>query len=223
MSVSDIRFDIISDVSVPNEHLAPIEKIDMTLAAAIWIAPGISRLQEKRAALLQNVLQKLSHLYDRREIWLLTAHRLYQPDNRIIRYFGLWKSLKRDKLDLPLRAERFETLHEAKAGIKFFGAVRMEAEDSTTANQIMMEKSTWIALLDGTNSRETVESLLASGWTTDDRYENPPIDILAAVAKAEGVLIAVFGRFDDPEVAVAAYGQRETIGGLRFVGQSMRV
>lgn len=143
------------------------------------------------------------------QYWLLAGHRPTQPDNRITRYRRLWNSLETAGISLPQGGYLEESLHVGDGGIRFFGAVRFTIDQVEAVHSVMVRTQAAIVFADGSNATSNVPALLKTGWKLTDM--SPPEEILGTIVQSLGLVVDVYGDFDDPTVAVAAFGDAHVL------------
>jgi hypothetical protein len=206
---TDPRYDFVEDISIRNEILSiPLGK-RASLAAGVWTTIVRDSVYQTRLKCLANVVEKLNQIRPEWEFWLLAAHKTQQPDNRISRYNGLWKSLQKGGATVPSGLFAAEKVHPLENGIRFFGAVRFDLGQVTAVHSILTAAQAAIAFLPPSNSGSVIPLLISQGWSFAN--SKPPFEILEKISEYSGLVLDVYGEFDDAEVSVAAFGKKEVL------------
>lgn len=210
--ISRMRFALVSNVACANEVLSIGISPSLRIAAAIWIAARISAVANSRVECLKFAIERLLEHYPKWELWLITGHRTVQPDNRLTRHFGLWKSLARRGNDMPTGDFIEETFVPCEGGIRFFGGVKFAPQEVDRVCGILTAEGGAIVALDGAHGRNFLKELVGRGWA--QKNTKPPEEILESVCPAGGLVIDLFGEFDDSEIAAAVMGKEELVARL---------
>jgi hypothetical protein len=158
-------------------------------------------------------LGNLTASYPSWELWLLAGHRAVQPDNRITRYNGFWKSLKRRRIPLPNGHYLEEGMQSSEGGLRFFGAMHFGLDQLECVHEILMAEQAAIAMVSQAQSATLIPPLIQQGWAVCNTA--PPEEILETVCPKSGVVVGVYGEFDDPDVSVGAIGKKEVVERIR--------
>ncbi len=198
----DIRVDSASDLSVDNEvmylsraHLPP----GKTLAGASWLVT----FRPKHEALLA-VLRLLFDLIKKRfpsyDVWFLIGDSALQPDNRISRYYRLWKSLRRGEIEISHASCTQEVMRELEGGLKFFGAKKIsELSIESVVNALLQERGTYLIALPNSSRPKEIQEILGCGWSGFIERDQA---VVARLFENHGLLLVRVGDFDDPERGV---------------------
>ena len=89
------------------------------LSAAVWTALRSGPIADARLNCLRFVLAKVVIRRPLWHLWMIVGHKALQPDNRVTRYHGIWKSLKKQGIDLP-PADYLEDILVSEQGVRFF-------------------------------------------------------------------------------------------------------
>jgi hypothetical protein len=106
-----------------------------------------------------------------------------------------------------------ESVLESKDGLRAFGAVRFELSQLEAVHSVMQAAQAAIIFIPKAQSMGNVSSIVRSGWAMSNT--KPPEEILEAVCTQSGLVVDVYGEFDDREVSVAAFGKRDVMGEMR--------
>jgi hypothetical protein len=207
-----MHYDLVEDISRKNDVLSIAVSPTLRLAAAVWtvsvsVADSISNA---RLNCLGFALGKLVANGPLRELWLIAGHYSWQPDNRITRHNGFWKSLAKGGIVLPQGDFVDEAVMESKDGLRAFGAVRFGLNQLEAIHSVMQAAQAAIIFVPKAQSTDNVSSVVRHGWAMSNT--KPPEEILEAVCAQSGLVVDVYGEFDDREVSVAAVGKRDVIG-----------
>ena len=101
MTIRDVNYDFVPDVSAKNETLSLAISPTLKLAAGVWTKEVEGSLATARLDCLHYSLGRLKANWPDWEFCLLAGHKTIQPDNRITRHRGLWKSLVAAGANLP--------------------------------------------------------------------------------------------------------------------------
>jgi hypothetical protein len=204
---TSIRYDFVDDISRKNEVLVVNTK-GSCLAAGVWTAPTNLRLVDARLGCLRHVVEQFHEDYPEWKQWVVVGHRALQPDNRISRYHGIGKYLRKQGMSRP-SSEFMEQVHAYEGGLRFLAAVQWETSHIEVINALMMSEQAVIILAKENQGKDIVAGIVHSGWAITS--EKPPSEVLNIARREPIILIDVYGEFDDREVAVAAIGRSEIL------------
>lgn len=207
---TEMQYDFIDDVSRRNNVLVLAVVKALPLSAGVWtkaVADSISRAQfECLNCAVRNLVANRPNW----EFWLIVGHKTFQPNNRITRHNGLWKSLKNLGLVVPQGQFIAESALESEDGLRVFGAVRFDASQIQAVHAVMRETQAAVAFIPGEQSDSMVTSIVRHGWLM--KNTKPPEEILENVCvHLSGLVLDVYGDFDDPEASVAVIGKKDVI------------
>jgi Zn ribbon nucleic-acid-binding protein len=214
----NMRCDFVNDVSCKNTVLSIAITPALRLSAVVWTTPVTDTVVNARVHCLKLALGVLAARLSNEEAWLIAAHSAPQPDNRITRHNGLWKSLKKAGVVIPQGDFLDECVLKSESTIRVFGAVRCGWNQSEAINSVMKEAQAALVVIPGAKADETVKLLVQRGWAMWN--SKPPKEVLEVACAKGGVVVEVYGAFDDPEVSVAAIGRQELLRELNLVGIS---
>lgn len=206
---STILFALAEDLSRSNGVLCLGTRPELEVIGAVWIAPvALSREIpiEVRGECLKYVIGRLTACWPDWELWLVVGSAGFRPDNRITRYYRAWPLLK--ELGVP-RTDILESVQESSEGLRYFGAARFDHTHIDSVHDIMKRRYAAIIFMDRTQAKETVEEVLQRKWLHPPT--SPPEEVLEIASPRGGLVVAGYGAFDDPEVAVAAIGKKELL------------
>jgi len=209
--ITDLHFKFVEDVSKRNTALLMPAISGCCLSAAVLLAPSHGSVAETRFACLQHVVTEVSTRMPTYRFWLLAGHSAPQPDNRITRYYKLWKALSVRGINIPAGEYLGEFIQEADNSLKFFGAVRFNLAELDRVYEVIVGEHVSHVVAIQESSDDLLPSILAQGWTRPTLRGNPSQVILNTLCPRAGVVLGVYGEFDDPEVAVAVIGMRDVI------------
>jgi hypothetical protein len=209
-----MRFNFVADVSRRNPVLSLAISPALPLSAAVWTAPVSTTILDARIICLTHALQNLTAQLPNGELWLIAAHKTLQPDNRISRYNGLWKSLQKAGAIVPSGEFIDESVLPFGNSIRVFGAVRCNWNQPEAINSILSTAQSALVILPRKQAENTLKTLVQHGWPVMN--SKPPEEIVEAVCTQSGLVMEVYGEFDDPEVCVAAIGKEKVLNKLEF-------
>src|SRR5262249_44271743 len=134
-----------------------------------------------------------------------------RPDNRIERYYGLWKRSRLYAKFLPENEYMKEFVSESENGLRYFGAVNFSPDQLEKVHTYMKGRDAFIVVL-APFERSYLENLLEKGWQEGEPL--PPPAILKTLQEHKCVLIHIAGEFDDYDVIVSALGSKEIVFSL---------
>lgn len=197
-----ISFRYVPDVSIDNDSLV-LRTTSTPLSAGVWICKCERTLEEARLSCLAHAFSVLAPLENGWEVWTMVGHRATQPDSRIVRYMGIWKSLSRRSIRFSDN-EAMEVLHEYEDGVGFVGGVRVGSSDVAATNAAMMGENAVVILVRQQESQSVISDIMTDPAAL--RGPRSPFGLLDSIARNHVVVLAVYGEFDDPEATVAAIG-----------------
>lgn len=129
---------------------------------------GVELQWASTTSTLDEIADEMDHLFGApisRQKWLLIGHDLAQPDSRLVRHRGIWKSLGIDSKSVPL-SEISEWCVEYADGIRFFGAVRATLEDfrEEILRIWVNEPNCWMVYAPKSTCALDFSSWLSGGW-----------------------------------------------------------
>jgi hypothetical protein len=212
MTINNMHYDFVPDVSTKNEILSLAISPALKLAAGVWTEEAGNSLATARLRCLHYSLGRLKASWPDWEFCLLAGHKTLQPDNRITRHRGLWKSLVAGGADLPQGEFIKESVVVIKGGMRAFSAVRFELSQFKAIHSIMLMTQAAITFTTKPAVLTKVAELTERGWPSTNT--KPPEEILELVCDQSGLVIDAYGDFDDHDAAVAAIGRKEVLGAL---------
>jgi hypothetical protein len=207
-----MRYEFVPDVSARNEILSLAISPTLKLAASVWTEEVEDSLATARLKCLHHSLGRLKANWPDWEFCLLAGHKTVQPDNRITRHRGLWKSLVAGGVDLPEGEFVNESVVVTEGGIRAFSATRFELRQLKTVHSIMLVTQAAIAFTTTSAVRAKVPLLTERGWARTNT--KPPEEIVEHICDHSGLVIDVYGEFDDREASVAVVGRKEVLDAL---------
>lgn len=207
--IPESRFAFVPNVACSNDTLCLGVSPSLGLGAAVWTTPRTDGIEMARHRSLLHAMERLLRAYPNLQIWLLAGHRVEQPDTRIARYLGLWKSLQRRGLDLPEGRAIDETCVTNENGVRFFGALAIRLRDLEKALKIVSNESGAIVAADELTSGRVAAEAIVHGWPVVST--KPPEEILELVHSAGGFVAYAYGEFDDPSTTAAVFGRPDSV------------
>ncbi|WP_109484166.1 hypothetical protein [Paraburkholderia sp. C35] len=176
----------------------------IALSAADWIAkrvPHDAALFEVLRFVYRSICERMSGY----QLWLLLGDTRWQDDTRLIRYRRLFSSLKAHGLDFEALPDRREFMVEQRRKLKFFGAVRLDANALSLVPETMQPGSCTYLLALPNIAPNFPES---SGWLGQ---LNEDFELIQSNVKNDGIIFQRVGYFDDPEVGLVALGKPDVV------------
>jgi len=130
-----MRYDLVDDVSRRNDVLV-ISGLERRYAAGVWTTPVEDSLRHARVECLNYAIGDLNTTWPDWALWLIAGHYPVQPDNRITRYYGLWKSLERG-MSIPQGEGLGESVIKCEGGVRVFGAIRFDISQVEAVHSVM--------------------------------------------------------------------------------------
>jgi hypothetical protein len=157
----------------------------------------------------------LSHLRSTRSDvrhWLMAGHDAWQPQNRIVTYNRLWRSLSK-RVQLPPGQWSEEYSITSDRGIKFFGF--MEVQDPTVASIFPVlgsERACALVASWGVDPTDELTSIVKKGWERPHR--GPPQEIIQAACRMDIGVYSMVGDFDSITAGTAFIARPRWIDAL---------
>jgi hypothetical protein len=212
MTTHNVRYDFVPNVSVKNDVLTLAIEPAMRMAAGVWTACVEDSLSTARINCLHHALRRLRSRWPDWVFCILAGHQALQPDNRITRHRGLWKSLVASGVDLSHGEFIVENIVAEDGGFRAFCASRFELSQVESIHSIMQQTQATIVFTTTSAALNKVPLLTKQGWAAT--RAKPPEEVVELVCDESGLVIDVFGEFDDREATVAAIGRREVLRDL---------
>lgn len=183
------------NLSVANDvlRLPSISEVGCILSGGCLLAShGARDAQETVLDGLMSLAQ--GQLHDARH-WLMVGHDSWQPDTRITRHHKLWGSMaKRISLPTGQRSEEFLILGES--GIKFFGYIDCDENQSRTILEVLRsERACTLVLPCSQDAKKALTLSARRGWSRMTPL--PPREFIDAACSTDLLLYAPLGAFDD--------------------------
>lgn len=183
------------NLSVENSLLTlpPVSVLGCVLAGA-----GILGRHDDTGTSELSLKNMLSHVRSTRSDvrhWLMAGHDSWQPQNRIVTYNRLWRSLSK-RVHFPPGQQSEEYSITSDRGIKFFGF--MEIEDSVAGDIfpiLRTERACTLVASWGVDPTNELTSIAKKGWELSQL--GPPREILQAACRIDIGAYAIVGTFDD--------------------------
>jgi hypothetical protein len=201
-----MHFAFLPNVAVSNDVLSLPISPSLRISAAVWRDSRTGSIESARLNCLAFALEQVWRHYPNSELWLLASHRGVQPDTKIVRHFGLWKSLEKRGAAAPIGAALCESIVEVEGGVRLFGATTFTTNQLDKVAKVMSCEFGVIVAATDARIRNTLERLVTQGWS---QGASIPEEIVEAVCPEKGLVVGVFGEFDDGDVAVAVLGEEE--------------
>ena len=207
-----MQYDFLPNVSVKNEVLSLRISAALQLVAGVWTERVEDTLTMARLNCLHHALSRLKENWPDWELCLLAAHKPTQPDNRLTRCRGFWKSLAAGGMELPQGDFIKESIIVVEGGIRGFGAATFELNQLEAIHSIMLTTQAAIAFTTSSAVLTKMPLLITRGWPL--KNTKPPEEIVELICDQSGIVIDAYGAFDDREAIVAAIGRKEVLSGL---------
>lgn len=209
MTTSSLQRYYIPNIGEKNSLFHVPHEDDLQLSAIVWTVDAAGSRREARVECLNQALRWALEERQEQELWLLSAHRTFQPDNRITRYNGLWNSMRRSGILIP-EGESIEAPPLlSKDGLRFFGAIKCGAEQLESIDSVLVASQSALAVLHESCAQRVVSSIIHHGWS--QRNSNPPTEMLESICANAGIVVQVYGEFDDREVLAATIGRKDEL------------
>jgi hypothetical protein len=201
-----MRCDFVNDISCKNDVLSvPVSPMHH-FSAVVWTMPSTNSLLIAQYNCLSYALQKLTTHFHAENLWLIAGHGTWQPDNRVTRHNRFWKSLHKMGVPTPEGELLDESMQTSASSIRFFGAIRCHIGQIKAIHAVMRETQAAAVFFPAADTgKRVVQGLVQNGWEMAN--SKPPEEILVAACAQQGLVIEVYGNFDDPDVSVAAIGK----------------
>jgi len=185
----------------------------------VWTMDATGKIQRARRECLEYAVERVTAGLPDYEVWLIAGSYLPLPDNRITRYCGFWKQIKSVGIVFPEGTFLCESVRACEEGLRFFGAVRCASDRMGDIYRIMASTQASVIAIPRTQAEEVVTALVQNGWAEKISCRpKPPKALLDAVCGQSGLVLEIYGNFDDPEVSVAAIGTKEVLTGRNWGG-----
>lgn len=207
----DVQLQCVDDVFVDNDlaRLQPGQAVaGLSVGGAGWYATGERPADAHRFALDHAVSTILSRCTNY-ELWLFASHSAWQPDNRVTRFRRLWGSLKARGISVPDGRDIGESVVQSPQGIRFFGAMQINDRSVVPLVELLeVEPASYLVAVDG-RGEALARQTIGKGWDAPDPW--PPLDLIADIVAADGVLLFPVGAFDDREAGCIGLASRRLI------------
>lgn len=153
---------------------------------------------------LDTALAALKRTLPTYQLVLFVAHTNVLPDSAVTRYRKLWGSFEtRARIRLPRGRRTEEIVTEEEGGLRWRGAIMVEAEDALVAMTILESRPMSVLVAVPAASIADVDAAVERGWTRAE--QGPPTEIITWACSNEGVAFWPVGGFDDPESGVVTF------------------
>jgi hypothetical protein len=99
-----------------------------------------------------------------------------------------------------------------EGGLRFFGGLKYTPDEIDMIRKVFETSEASLIALHRTQASATVNALVRKGWNIS--YLDPPGEVFDYVCARSGVVMQLYGNFDDPLVSVAAIGLGDVVLGL---------
>lgn len=184
--------DDISYLSLPSFH---------SLAVARWEIVGI---YNQRKTYLEYLIARLRTFSSDKHIslYLIVGDDNFNENSKIINYYKLWKSLKKQKLEVENGVYLEEICFQREDKVKFLGAIQIIDATSVTdvVNILLHRLNSHLLLLP---SGEDVTEFLKHGFSRIISENN---EYIKQIANRGGVVLFREGNFDDNHTGFLGIG-----------------
>ncbi|HFU3863957.1 TPA: hypothetical protein ACGO5U_002048 [Streptococcus suis] len=184
--------DDISYLSLPIFH---------SLAVARWEIVGI---YNQRKTYLEYLIARLRTFSSDKHIslYLIVGDDNFNENSKIINYYKLWKSLKKQKLEVENGVYLEEICFQKEGKVKFLGAIQIIDANSVTdvVNILLHRLNSHLLLLP---SGEDVTEFLKHGFSRIISENN---EYIKQIANRGGVVLFREGNFDDNHTGFLGFG-----------------
>ncbi len=181
---------------------------DRIIGGIAWIIRSSER-EKSQERILSRLYRTIFRSASDYRFWVLVGHSAFQPNNRITRYWGLWKGLKASGIDISHFGTSYEAMVEYDGELKFFGAKEISELSKTSVVRLMPEGlAVYLALFP---ENADVEEIVRKGWLEARGFDG---ELLEGVIDQDGFLIKAVGEFDDVESGFVAVGETTLISEL---------
>ena len=180
--------------------------------------PHNSTAQEVRAKVIEAALATLRQGLPAWSMWLFACHWAWQPATRLSAVKKLWGSLQSRSLAIPAGQKTEEIRLESDAGVRWFGAARLGAEDVQLAIRIVNAEAASVVAVLPSDTVVDVRRVCNHGWQDlNTRSMAAWRDVAVTICELGGVLLRPFGECDDREVGTYLLAQADLMDSIRSV------
>lgn len=206
---TDIDITIAKDISKENDVLllAPEPSIgDVSLSAVSLLMEAPARESMRRV--LEYIYSAMTKYLDGYVAWLVLGNSALQPDNRVVRYRGLWGGLKSRGLEIYGADNSYEKLFEEEGGVRFFGAQRLSKASLQSVSELIFEESRAYVLLVPESFEAQKKLVRPFGGDL-----NGDVSVFSEVLRVGGLLKRV-GCFDDRKNGFVLIAEASVVASL---------
>lgn len=140
------------------------------------------------------------------QAWILVAKH-HCPDNRIIRYYGLWRhgTQTGKRIKMPQGEYSDELIQQSDSELNYFGSIRLAQQQVSTLACFFEGTDSHVVILPNETGGGIVNRIISKGWIRP-LYYLPPSEIIKTVCGNEGVVFGWHGFFDDRNGVLAMLG-----------------
>lgn len=201
---------IFLDLSVNNEimNFSNIELLRKNILAGIsWDFYLDSNSQDALVGALDCVCNRIEDNLVGMQPWLFIGTSTWQTDNRIVRFNGLWKSMKARGIPIPLTDTRHEVMMELNGELKFFGAIPLTGNfRELVISAYLEEAGAYLVYLP--NKELGISSIIENGWYG---YVPNDLEFILKVKMKNGLVVKLLDRSDTYEKTFIAFGSPDKI------------
>jgi hypothetical protein len=172
-----------------------------SIAAALWSVKSQNSFIAAEAT-LKELHQSIDLLCPKYVCSLLIGSSTWQPNTRIVRYYGLKGAMERQGFLTPPMEE---IILETENKIKYFGISVIKNESSWLPKILVGQPNCYLCV---TKNPLGISNIPKTGWTGNYAMD---LDFILNIAFAGGILIKRFGDFDDIERGLLMVGSSDLI------------
>ncbi len=145
------------------------------------------------------------------DCWVVMGHTALQPDNKIVGYRKLWRSL-------GVETEGVTSQHVAEwvirsdGGVRYFGVLRQPFNAGNLLSILNKEQISWVVITRSGLKAVDFEHELEDGWDVPNQVI--PSNLLHLVAKEDFLLLKDFGSPAQNEVGAIVVGRKERVSAI---------
>lgn len=205
---TNIKIEFCLDVSKENE----VYNFQKVMLPPEYVIAGISWSKDYRdrkrvrSDILKYVVSFLNDKLSDISLWFFSGNSVWQNDNRIVRYRGLWGGLKAQGVLTDQFNELHEELVDCDGKLKFFGATKISDQSiESVIETSAIERSSYVMMLP---RNIAVREILCNGWSSDYTFDKK---LIGYVFENSGLIIKAVGDFDDPETGFVGLASPDLI------------
>lgn len=180
-------------------RLPPISDIGCILGGSSAIEIGGTK--EPQSEILHGLAIQVRERMPNARHWLMVGHSTWQPNNRLVIYNRLWRSLSY-RFSLPKGSRSEEFMVESEHGVRFFGYIEIETIHTDEILVVLQEERACTIVASWSDeSRDELHNMAQSGW--ERAQIGPPLNFLKVACRNSIGVYTTLGDFDDRERGAA--------------------